>query len=209
MSVPSIRRAKINRAAQTEGGHRGEVTMGSVIGAPALDEALVEAKALLRIDGTGEDGVLTRLIGNATGLCEAFVGQWLMVREGREKIAPRAEWQRLSATPVRAILGLEGLSLDGDPAPLDPGAYAVDIDASGDGWTRIEDAGDVGMVQVHFEAGLATGDHWDDLPEPLRQGVLRLVAHLYGQRMSASGAGMEPPAAVTALWRPWRRLRLA
>jgi hypothetical protein len=38
--------------------------------------------------------------------------------------------------------------------------------------------------------------------------VLRLAAHFYTYRTDA-GAQAEPPAAVAALWRPWRRLRLA
>jgi uncharacterized phiE125 gp8 family phage protein len=44
------------------------------------------------------------------------------------------------------------------------------------------------------------------LPEALRHGIVRLAAHLYSHRDEAEQAG--PPAAVTALWRPWRRLRL-
>jgi hypothetical protein len=35
---------------------------------------------------------------------------------------------------------------------------------------------------------------------------VRLTAHLYTHRSLDGGAG--PPAAVTALWRPWRRLGL-
>jgi hypothetical protein len=42
---------------------------------------------------------------------------------------------------------------------------------------------------------------------PLRQGVVRLAAHLYAERDGPELGG--PPAAVTALWRPWRRMRLA
>jgi hypothetical protein len=44
------------------------------------------------------------------------------------------------------------------------------------------------------------------VPEPLRQGILRLITHLFATR---DGTGGEPPAAVTALWRPYRRMRLA
>ena len=44
------------------------------------------------------------------------------------------------------------------------------------------------------------------IPEPIRQGVLRLVAHLFAARDDGGG---EMPAAVTALWRPYRRMRLA
>jgi uncharacterized phiE125 gp8 family phage protein len=59
-------------------------------------------------------------------------------------------------------------------------------------------------VQVSGMAGLASDEN--DVPEPIRQGVLRLVAHLFTVR---DGDGAEPPAAVTALWRPYRRMRLS
>jgi hypothetical protein len=42
------------------------------------------------------------------------------------------------------------------------------------------------------------------LPAPVMQGVVLLAAHLFEHR-DASAA---PPAAVAALWRPYRRLRL-
>jgi uncharacterized phiE125 gp8 family phage protein len=59
-------------------------------------------------------------------------------------------------------------------------------------------------VRVTGTAGIATDEN--GVPEPIRQGVLRLVAHLFSSR---DGAGGDPPAAVTALWRPYRRMRLA
>ena len=45
------------------------------------------------------------------------------------------------------------------------------------------------------------------LPEGLRQGVIRLAAHHYRER-DMRRAHAVPPAAVAALWRPWRRMRL-
>jgi len=43
-----------------------------------------------------------------------------------------------------------------------------------------------------------------DPPAPVVQGVVRLAAHLYAHRDDEAG----PPAAVAALWRPYRQLRL-
>jgi uncharacterized phiE125 gp8 family phage protein len=60
-------------------------------------------------------------------------------------------------------------------------------------------------MRVRYSAGLAAD--WAGLPEPLTQGVLRLTGHLFASR-SGNGEG-EPPAAVTALWRPYRLLRVA
>jgi uncharacterized phiE125 gp8 family phage protein len=87
---------------------------------------------------------------------------------------------------------------------LPSGSYAVDIDAGGDGWVRVLEAGGATRVRVSGTAGLAVDEN--DVPEPIRQGVLRLVAHLFTARDGDAG---EPPAAVTALWRPYRRMRLA
>lgn len=180
--------------------------MTSVIEPPALDDALAEAKALLRIDGGAEDAVLARLIADAAALGEAFTGQWLLPREGSELIEACSRWQRLKATPVKAILGVDALPEAGDPVPLAADAYGIDIDANGDGWVRVHDAGGAGRVKVRFEAGLASSPAWPDLPETLRHGMLRLAAHHYTHRDDERAA--EPPAAVTALWRPWRRMRL-
>jgi hypothetical protein len=44
------------------------------------------------------------------------------------------------------------------------------------------------------------------IPEPVRQGVLRLVAHLFSAR---DGEGGDIPVTVSALWRPYRRMRLS
>lgn len=54
---------------------------------------------------------------------------------------------------------------------------------------------------MSYTAGLA--DSWEALPAPLAQGAAVLVAHLF------DGGTAQPPAAVSALWRPWRRVRLA
>ena len=71
---------------------------------------------------------------------------------------------------------------------------------------RVSNPGAAGRIAVRFVAGLAPG--WNGLPESLRHGVIRLAAHQHRMRESST-ADPIPPAAVTALWRPWRRMRLA
>ncbi len=175
--------------------------LGDEGGGPAVPlEAL---KDYLRITGGAEDGLLTRLLASASGLCEQFIGQWLIVREGREIIAASAEWRRLAASPVIAVSAVEGWSGAGEASALPVGGYAIDIDAAGDGWVRVSAPG-VRRVRVSYSAGIAAEP--SALPEALGQGIVRLAADLYGTREGREGA---PPAAVTALWRPWRRMRLA
>lgn len=163
-----------------------------------------EAKAYLRIEGAAEDAVLDGLAIAATGLCEGFTGQALIAREVRETVPASPEWRRLARTPVRSISGVEGLPAEGAAFALPTDAYAIDIDANGDGWVRVVRPGAAGRAIVTYEAGMAAES--GGVPEPLRQGIVRLVAHLFTHRDAADGGG--PPAAVAALWRPWRRMRL-
>jgi uncharacterized phiE125 gp8 family phage protein len=173
----------------------------------ALDagaDALAEAKAYLRIVGVDEDDMLARLLAAAAAQCEQFTGKALIARGFEETIAPSAAWTRLKRAPVTAIVAVEGLRGDGLAAPLGVGGYRIDIDARGDGWVRITEAGEARRVRIGYRAGLAEG--WPGLPEPLRHGVIRLAAHLYTHRGEAAGGAVA--AAASALWRPWRRLGL-
>ena len=173
--------------------------------AAALPVSLDEVKAYLRLDDETEDAAIAGLLRSATALCEGFTGQALIAREVRETIPARSEWRRLARTPVRAISGVEGLPAEGSAFALPADAYAIDIDANGDGWVRVTRPGTAGRAIVTYEAGMAAD--WNGVPEPVRQGIVRLVAHLFTHRDAAGDAG--PPAAVAALWRPWRRMRLA
>lgn len=59
---------------------------------------------------------------------------------------------------------------------------------------------------AQFVAVDALAEDWAEVASPLREGIIRFAAHLYRDRDAASTR--EPPAAVAALWRPWRELRL-
>lgn len=166
----------------------------------ALPASIDDLKAYLRIATADEDGVLERLLRSAGALCEAFIGQWLIVREVRETVAAGAAWHRLSARPVVSIEAVEAVATG---LPLTVGDYAIDIDAAGDGWVRVTRTGVAGMVRVTYRAGLAEAAA--QVPEALRQGMVRLAAEHFIARGTESAA---PPAVVSALWRPFRRMRL-
>lgn len=167
--------------------------------------ALGEAKTYLRIAGTDEDALVARLLAAAAELCEQFTGQALLARSFVETLPASPAWQRLGRTPVAAVASVEALAADGTAAIVPVEAYAIDIDAAGDGWVRVTSPGTARRIRVGYEAGLASS--WAELPQALRHGTVRLAAHLYAHRDDARDSA--PPAAVTALWRPWRRLRVA
>ena len=166
--------------------------------------SLEEAKALLRIETSDEDALIAGLVRSATDYCEAFTGRALIARDVDEISGAGSGWRRLSLAPVRAITGVTGLPAEGAPFALAADAYAAEMDAADEGWVRVTRPGAAGRVRVAYAAGMA--EDWNGVPEALRQGILRLTAHLFTQRDGARDAG--PPAAVTALWRPWRRMRL-
>ena len=178
--------------------------IAAIDGVTIPPEAVAEAKAHLRLEGDDEDALIGRLIAAAISVCEGFTGTQLLTRTAQESIPIGNEWRRLSLTPIQAITAVTGLASDGTGYALAGDAYGADIDGNGDGWVRVTHPGTARRFTVTFTAGRAGA--WSDLPEALRQGVIRLAAHLYTHRDAADDSG--PPAAVTALWRPWRRMRL-
>lgn len=172
-----------------------------IIGADGVDEA----KTYVRIESDEEDGTIAALLAAAIHHCETFTGQILIARSVVERLCVSSAWQRLSATPVQSITSVSGIPAEGAPFALGIDAYALDIDGAGDGWVRITQPGAAGRVDVTYTAGAALS--WGAISDPLRHGILRLTAHLHGHRDSADDAG--PPAAVAALWRPWRRMHLS
>ena len=166
--------------------------------------ALNELKQWLAIQTTHEDDTLIRLLGAAIDICEGFTGNMPLTATCEEVIIASPSWQTLSTRPIHAITGIEGIPAEGSRFALAVDAYAMDVTAEGQGLVRIIRQGAAGRVAVRFSAGIAPG--WGFLPDGLRQGIIRLAAHQYRER--DDGKMALPPAAVTALWRPWRRVRL-
>lgn len=161
--------------------------------------ALGDAKAYLRIATDDDDALVTMLLAAAIGHGEMFTGRLFLQRAVSETAPVACAWARLGAGPVSAITTVEA---GGATLPVE--AYAIDIDANGDGWVRLTQSGSAKRLTVGYTAGLAPT--WEALPEPLRQGAVRLASHLYAHRDEEDGGA--PPAAVAALWRPWRRMQL-
>lgn len=180
----------------------GMVTRAAV----AVDAFALDAvKTYLRIDGESEDSALAALIATAVEQCEAYVGVTILQRAMTEVIVPGVAWQLLSPAPVRVISGVAGLAIGGGTTALLASTYEIDIDAEGRGRVRFLAPIAEKRVVVSIEAGVAP--NWAGLSESLRHGIIRLVAHYHAFRDRADELG--PPAAVAALWRGSRRVRLS
>ena len=169
----------------------------------AIPQAAAEVKTYLRLFAQDEDALVTACLASAAMLCERFTRQALLVRAHRERMAVTGAWTMLGAAPVQAIESVAAVAADGSESALPGGGHGVDIDAGGRGWVQVA-PGAARRVLVTYRAGLAA--EWDGLPDALRHGIVRLAAHLFTER--GGDAAASPPAAVSALWRPWRRLAL-
>lgn len=179
--------------------------MGAVTGeTPALPVALAELKAFLRISISDEDALLAGLVRAAAELCEAFTGRALIDRAVEELTAAARVRTRLGRGPVRAIESVTAIDDAEEATLLDADAYAAEIDSGGEGWVRLHLPGEARRLRIAYRIGMA--EDWNGVPEMLRHGIIRLAAQYYLRR--GETADVEVPAAVTALWRPWRRLRL-
>lgn len=165
-----------------------------------LPASTADLRAFLRVES---DEGLADLIRRAGEICEAFTGRALLVREIKQDMRASRAWARLGTSPVVAITGIEAVNASDFSVPLAAADYAIDIDAAGEGWVRLLIGIEPKRVRVVYRAGMAADPN--GLPEALRHGIVRLAAHFHMH----PGDDAEPPAAVTALWRPWRRLRLS
>jgi len=168
--------------------------MAGEIPATVLAAAAAAARAHARAEqGVDGDAVWLDVASAALEVAEAFLGVRLIARDLEERVAATGGWRMLLAMPVAAITEARGTN-----GALSPDAWAADVDADGRGWVRVSGPG---AATVTCHAGLAAS--WDGLPAGVRQGIAMLAAHLLAER-----GGAAPPAAVAALWRPYRQIRL-
>ncbi len=176
--------------------------------APLPEAALGELKAWLAITSGAEDALLATLLRSALDAFEGFTTRIALETEWEELLPARPGcWLRLTADPVQAITAVAALAPDGTRTPIPSDAYAVELAPDGSARFRLLRQGGAQRIALTLTAaGMAS--EWAALPEAIRHGAIRLAAHLYRER-DGEGGTATPPASVAALWRPWRRVRLA
>lgn len=167
--------------------------------------ALAELKHWLGISRPDDDAALGGLLDASLTVCEAFTGKAPLRQVVEETIALGRGWQELVSRPVRTIPAAALIAADGSRTPFADPAEALEWHIAGSACVQLLQALEGRGIAVQLEVGIA--DEWPALPAPLRQGIIRLAAHHYRDRDGKAGA--VPPASVTALWRPWRSVRLA
>lgn len=186
---------------------------------PAVEPVtLSDAKAFLRI-GTGhEDDLIAQFISSARMRVEAETGRALILRTCREtldawdlpgRIADQGRQFRLPLPPLISVTSITIHDAEDVGAVWDAANYFVDA-ASDPGRIAVRTGAfprpgrAVAGIEILFEAGY--GASADDVPEALREAVMRLTADAY---LNRDGHGERPlPMAVQSLLAPFKRVRL-
>lgn len=172
--------------------------------------ALDEAKAWLRVDGSGEDALLVALVAASRVAVEAACGRLLLTQGWRLRLDawPEHGPLRLPVSPVTAVTGVT-VATAGGPVDVDPGDWvlATSRDPPRLVFLRPPPPPDppAGGIAITGTAGLAGAP--SALPEAVRQAVRLTLAALWENRGDAALPWAVPPAAL-ALLHPFRRIRL-
>lgn len=175
-----------------------------LVSADLTGDALDELKQWLGITRDNEDANLITLLQASLDMCEGFLSQRPLQAECEELVEAECSWTAIKSRPVQSVIGAEFVDEDGSRTALAAEGYSTRIDVDGIGEVKCLGPAETSRLAVRFTAGLAPD--WASLPGALRHGIVRLAAFHYRERDSAKT--MPPPASVTALWRPWQRMRL-
>jgi uncharacterized phiE125 gp8 family phage protein len=188
--------------------------MAAILTLPPAAEpvSLAEAKAHLRITHNDEDALLGALIASArriaearTGLC--FLAQgWTLFRDDW----PEDGMIEIPLSPVMAVEELAVFGEDDEKAVIESSHYVVDLASrpsrlmlrGSRQWQR--PGRRLNGIAVKLQAGF--GPDAQSVPQPLRQAVLLVVAHLYAHRGDVQMPGL--PASAEALLTLFREVRL-
>jgi uncharacterized phiE125 gp8 family phage protein len=183
--------------------------------APAAEPiSLSEAKAHLRVDADDEDALIASLIVAARLLVERTLGLALVTQSWSYYLDawPDRGCITLPLLPVQAVSAVNVHAEDGETIALDADGYAVDVLSAPARllltWPAPSSlARAFNGFEVAFSAGY--GDAGADVPQPIRQALLLLVAHWFeGRAPTEFGPEHQVPAIVSGLLQPYRRVRL-
>lgn len=180
---------------------------------PALEPVpLADAKAHLRVGHADDDAMIGMLITAARRHIEAQTGLVLLSQQWQHF---RDDWpdRGIVSLPLSPVLSVDEVAVHGEDdtkAVIDPAHYYVDTASrpprlllrGSRVWARPGRAAN--GISISVTAGF--GSAADDVPEPLRQAHLLLIAHWYEHRGNANPPPL--PLTISTLLAPFREKRL-
>lgn len=170
--------------------------------------ALAELKSWLGITRPNEDELLTGLLQTSLAMCESFTGQTPLMQLVEERLSISPGQCSIASRPVSSVSKVELEDQIGGRVELTSDQVETEVQSSGSLAVDILKGLEGRAVVVSARVGI--GDSWDNIPAPLRQGIIRLCAYHYRDRDRPGDDSKmsSPPVSVSALWRPWQTQRL-
>lgn len=186
-----------------------------LLSGPAAEPVtLAEAKAHLRVDTAADDALISSLIVTSRLHIEAALGLALIAQSWSLRLN---EWPLHGAVvlplrPVTAVTAVKVTDAAGAPITLAASLYLLDRASipsrllPTDSWVAPGVAAN--GIAIDFTAGY--GAVAADVPQPIRQALLLLVAHWYENRepVRAGDHAAPVPLTVNDLLAPYRLVRL-
>ena len=187
---------------------------------PAVEPvSLAEAKTHLRVDGSAEDTLISSLIITSRLHVEAALGlalitqSWSCFLDAWPASASSGSVVKLPLRPVQAIAGVLLYGPDESVETIAPETYLLDgagvpprlVRQGALAWPAPKRTANA--IEIAFVAGY--GDAAADVPAPIRQAILLLVAHWYEHREPVEiGSSLAAvPQMVSELLHPYRMIR--
>jgi len=169
------------------------------------------AKSFLRVDGNEEDALIQELIKASRHQVENILGRTLVRRSFIYRgDVPKGTCLSLPRPPLLDVIRLSLISDDNTSADIPPDDYLTNTRRE-PGELRLRDGARWDdylerpqTVEIEFDAGY--GDSADDVPLPIKQAVVLLLAQSFEHR--DNGEQMPAPMMVDALLMPYRWVRL-
>lgn len=183
----------------------------ALVTAPAIEPVtLSEAKRHLRVDHTEEDQLILSLIAAARVHIE-YTATWraLITQTFDGWIDRFCDVIELPFSPLQSVTSITYIDAVGVEQTLSASVYSVVVAAIvgrvelayGKSWPTTREVSNA--VKIRFVAGY--GSAASDVPEPIKQGLLMLIGHLYENReMSAPVQLHTIPFSADALLRPYK-----
>ncbi len=188
-----------------------------LVAPPAAEPvSLGQTKAFLKVDHDDEDALIGTLIAAARLHVEAAIRRvlvaqgWRLVLDGWPPPGLRGRTVEIPLSPVSSVDAVTVFDREGAPVVLDPSAYVADV-SSYPARLLVRDGVSPGAafngVEIDFTAGYGDAG---DVPAPIVQAILQLVAHWYETRepVAFGGPVTEVPRTVAALIASYRAVTL-
>lgn len=184
---------------------------------PALEPVgLSDAKAHLRVDANDEDTLISSLIVTSRLHIEAALGLALITQSWSLFLDewPEGTCVRMPMRPLQSVDAVRLYDESENIETLAASGYYVDgkgtparlVKLGGVGWPQPKRL--VNGVEIAFTAGY--GDAQGDVPAPIRQALMLLIAHWYERRepFEVEGRAVAIPKMVSELLMPYRARRI-